>query len=124
MSKAEPMTAKERHYWELSEIYVTAYQDNIQPVTKIMQAMGVIVEMESDLLLFLKGKQPTEKTKRQQGRLDILKDAVNQFSIVSERNLQFRMVAGKLRSKINEQAEKIKDQEREIEVLKSMLEAE
>lgn len=116
------ITPVEQYYMELSEIYMIAYQNNIEPATVIMQAMGVIVEMESDLLLFLQGKPQTEKTKRQQTRLDILKKAVNQFSIVSERNLQFRMVAGKLRNKIDEQAETINDLQAEIIKLNKQLE--
>lgn len=117
------MTPEEKHYWNLSEVYLSAYQNNIEPSFKIMQAMGVIVELESDLILFEKSKGKTEKSINQQRRIDILKKAVDAFSVVSDRNLQFNYVMGSLYENNRLQTLKIAELENELNKLKALLEA-
>ena len=119
---AKKMTPAEKHYWELSEVYLAAYQDNLEPHFKIMQAMGVIVEMESDLIKFEKSKGETEKSKSQRERLSILKLAVDAFSIASERNLQFNHVMSSLYKDNQSKALKIVELEEEIFSLNKKLE--
>ena len=122
MSSVKKMSPAEKHYWELSEVYLSAYQDNVEPNIKIMQAMGVIVEMESDLVVFEKTKGQTEKSKAQIDRLSILKSSIDAFTIVSQRNLQFNMVMTNLYRDNESKSLKIAELENEIIKLNKNLE--
>lgn len=116
MSAAKKMSPAEKHYWELSEIYLSAYQNNIEPNIKIMEAMGVIVEMESDLVVFEKTKGQTDKSKYQLERIQVIKNAIDAFSVVSGRNLQFNMVMTNLYR--DNEAKSLKITELEAEIIK------
>lgn len=108
------MTPEEKRYWELSEIYLAHYQDAMEPSLKIMVAMGVIVEMESDLAEFHKKNTETVKSKIQKDRLTILRKSLDSFSLAAERNLQFRMVMKKMYDDSQSKEERIKELENEI----------
>ncbi|KIO75608.1 hypothetical protein TH53_19920 [Pedobacter lusitanus] len=95
----------EKYYWELSEVYLGHYYDAVEPSLKIMLAMGVIVEMESDLVKFHKEKKETPNSRRQQERLKILINTLDAFTVSAERNKQFRLVMQKM---YDQQAEKDK----------------
>lgn len=116
------MSPEEKHYWELSEVYLATYQNNLESSFKIMQAMGVIVEMESDLIQFELSKGKTEKSIAQSLRLSILKNSIDAFSIVSERNLQFNHVMNRVNRDSESKSLKIADLENEIIKLNKQLE--
>lgn len=119
---ANKMTPAEKRYWELSEIYLAQYQDSIEPSLKIMLAMGVIVEMESDLAAFHGKNAETEKSKNQKDRLNILRKSLDAFSISAERNLQFRMVMNKMYNETQVKDCRIQELEQEIIKLNQQLE--
>ncbi|TDO21924.1 hypothetical protein [Pedobacter duraquae] len=118
---AKKMTSEEKHYWDLSEVYLAEYEDHTDHYARVLQAMGVIVEMESDLAEFLTKGKPTEKTNRQRKRLDILCAAVNSFTVASERGLQFKKVMHKLFAREHEQLLRITELEKEVIKLQKTL---
>lgn len=122
MSAVKKMTEAEKHYWDLSEVYIGAYQIHIEPNIKIMQAMGVVVEMESDLVVFEKTKGQTEKSKYQYERIQVIKNAIDAFYLVSGRNLQFNLVMQGLYNENQSKSLKIDELEQEIVKLRLQLE--
>lgn len=108
------MSPIELHYLGLSEVYLANYQNLAEPNWKIMQAMGVIVEMESDLVMFEKEKGVTEKSKKQLDRIQVIKNAVDSFSIASDRTIQFKLILTKLYNEAHLKEAKIKELENEI----------
>ena len=121
MSK-EKMSPIELHYMGLSEIYLAHYQNMAEPNWKIMQAMGVIVEMESDLVMFEKEKGVTDKSKKQLERIQVIKNAVDAFSIASDRCIQFNLILTKMYTKEHLKDAKIAELESEIIKLNKQLE--
>jgi len=115
------MTPEEKRYWELSEIYLAQYQDSIEPSLKIMVAMGVITEMESDLAEYHLKNAETEKSKHQKDRLSILRKSLDSFSLSAERNLQFRMVMSRMYRESEQKDQAITELQREIELLNKQL---
>ena len=47
------MTQQEKYYKQLSEIYLTENELHQETSTKIMQALGITIEMHSDLIKYL-----------------------------------------------------------------------
>lgn len=116
------MTESENRFTKLAEIFITQDPNSKDHVTKIMLAKGVIIQMESDLVLFEKSKGQTEKSKEQAERIRILKLAVDTFSAVSSNNLQVGYIMYQYHQKEASQALKIADLELEILLLKKQLE--
>ncbi|QIL41001.1 hypothetical protein G7074_18045 [Pedobacter sp. HDW13] len=87
------MTNTEKHFYELSEIYLAAYQDHTRPSILAMMMMGVVVEMRSDIALYLK-KNPNsvDKVKKQQDRIKILVECLDAFTVATDRNLQITKI--------------------------------
>lgn len=81
---------KEDYYKALAEVRVMEFENYSVYVEHLMIAKGIIVEMESDLLKFLKNNEPTVKSKEQQERINMLGNAVEHFMKISEINMQLR----------------------------------
>ena len=116
------MTPNEKYYWELSEVYLSQYYDSVEPSLKIMAAMGVIVEMESDLAEYHLKNKESEKSIKQKDRLNILRSSIDALSLSGERNLQFKRVLSNLYNTNQTMKIKVEEMTREIEVLKLQLE--
>lgn len=86
------LTEKEKYYSDLAEVYLSVYENHLAREYKIMMAKGVIVEMESDLIAFLKKGNETDKSKSQSERLKILNDAIDMFASISSANVQTKYV--------------------------------
>lgn len=93
------LTKSEQEYFDLSEIYLSEYNDLLLPSKKIMVAQGVIVSMYSDILAFLSKNKPTERSTVQKERIELLLEIVNDFSIVSSANIQMKL---DIKSRANE----------------------
>lgn len=115
------MTPAEKYYADLAEVYFHQYHDAMEPHLKIIIAMGVLVEMESDLAEFHQKNAETEKSRNQKERLTILRKSLDAFSISAERNLQFRMVTKKMYDKCQEKEGRIIEMENEIVKLNKQL---
>lgn len=116
------MSPVEKYYYELSEVYLSAYHDSVGHNLKVMQAMGVIVEMESDLVVFENTKGQTEKSKHQSERITVLKSALDSFTIATERNLQFNTIMSTLYKDNQSKSLKIDELEKEIVKLNKNIE--
>lgn len=84
------MMKKEDYYKALAEVRLMEFENYSVYVQHLMIAKGIIVEMESDLLKFLKNNEPTPKSKEQQQRINMLGDSVEHFMKISEINMQLR----------------------------------
>jgi len=89
------MSPAELYYLGLSETYLSELEDYTQPLIKTMQAKGAIMEIESDLLSF-QIKNPTNlKAKKQEGRIQIIKESIEYFDKIGSVNQQLRLVLRK-----------------------------
>lgn len=110
------------HFKRLAEIYVTQDPNSKDHVTKMMLAKGVVIQMESDLIIFEKSKGETEKSKEQKDRIKILRAAISTFSDVSINNLQIGYILYTYQKENELQSLKIDRLENEINKLKQQLE--
>ena len=110
------------HFKKLAEVYVTQDPNSKDHVTKIMLAKGVVIQMESDLVLFEKSKGKTEKSIEQQEKINILKNAIGTFGEVSSANLQIGYILYTYQKEVEFYMCKAKEMELEIERLKQQLE--
>ncbi len=85
------LTKSEQEYFDLSEIYLSEYNDMLLPSKKIMVAQGIIVSMYSDILSFLSKNKPTERSKVQKERIELLLEIITDFSVVSSSNIQMKL---------------------------------
>ena len=118
---AKQMTPEEKHYHDLAEVYLAEYEDHTGHYAAVMQVMGVIVEMESDLAEFNTKAKPTEKSIRQRKRLSVLSAAVNSIKASAENGLMFKAVMKRWFATINEQQRKIEELEKEVTKLTKTL---
>jgi GTP-sensing pleiotropic transcriptional regulator CodY len=86
------LTDSEKHYIQLSEIYLLKYQEMVKPQKDIMVAKGIIVEMMSELLQFSMKNPENEKAKKSQERLDSFMDIINLFSQIADNNYQISLL--------------------------------
>jgi len=93
--KEDQMTPREKRFYDMSEVFLAQLQDVKEPIYKILIAKGILIEMESDLVFFLKKKPETEKSKAQQERLKILTELVDYFSGISSVNEQMKLMLRK-----------------------------
>jgi len=115
------MKEKLNRFMQLAEVYLAQDLDSKTHITKIILAKGVIIQMESDLILFEKQKGPTQKTIEQQERINILKSAINTFSDVSSNNNQIAYILHARNKESELQALKISELEKEIINLRKQL---
>lgn len=123
------MTPEEKHYWELSEVYLQAYQDVTAPSVLSMMMQGVVVEMQSDLEEFLQKdpdnyNQNKKKVDKQQNRINILKKGIDSFSVLADRNFQFKEVMRKYQKRQAELEEENAELKKQIDVLMQTIEHE
>ena len=115
------MTESENRFTKLAEIFITQDPNSKDHLTKMMIAKGIIIQMESDLILFEKSKGLTDKSKEQADRIRLLKLAVDTFSAVSSNNLQIGYIMYQYHKKEASQALKIAELELEILQYKKQL---
>jgi len=97
--REDKMTKVEQYYLALSEVYLAELDNHAESFIKIMQAKGIVLELESDLIFFLKKNKPTEKSIKQQDRIDLLKSIFDHFAKVSSSNDQYRLLLRKSAAK-------------------------
>lgn len=110
-----------QRYKNLAEVYMVEYQDYLKPSKKIMVAMGVIVEMMSDLALYHTKKPKNDKSKQQEERLQVLMTIINEFSVISDRNNQIRLIVSGYMDEIKSRDMQISKLEEELETLKQSI---
>ena len=115
------MTPTEAHYLALSEIYLSELDNHAESFIKIMQAKGIVLEIESDLLHFLKKSPPTEKSLKQQSRIDLLKEIFDHFAKISSSNDQLRLILRKSAREKYELEKEIKTLKADNELLNNLL---
>lgn len=115
----EDALKRQAEYFEsMAEVYLCELQDHLEPSKQIMRAMGVIVEMNSDLLKFLTKNPSTERSQAQSKRLEILMSVVDTFSVLSDRNYQIKTVLRSYLKIIKEKDHRIAELDQEILELK------
>lgn len=110
------MTARELYYLGLSEIYLAEVEDLHGPIVKILQAKGVVVEIESDLLSFVAKNGDNERSIKQAERIGILKEAFNHIDKVSAVNVEMRVIIRKNSRDIYALQQEISELKRELEI--------
>lgn len=121
MDKPKNMTPGETYYMGLAEIYLAELEDLNTPLHKIMIAKGVMIEIESDLLAFLKNNPGNAKSKRQQERIALLNDALDHFSAIGSVNHQMKLVARKNASDNLELKKQIHELTRQNKMLNDLI---
>lgn len=99
MSKEE-LQEQVNYYKELSEVYLTQMEDYLQPSYDIMTAMGIVVQMNSELLEYLTKHKQSEKTKVQKDRLEMLMKIMHAFSSTADRNYQLKLIVEQVRREL------------------------
>lgn len=91
------MIKDEKYYRELSEVYLFELENMRKDAIKISIAMGVIVSMESDLIIY-ENKMATidekgnrvrvqnERSKEQWDRLNMLRNSIEYFQTIGAKN--------------------------------------
>jgi len=90
---ASKMSPAEMYYSGLAEVYLAELEDYQTPLLKILYAKGVLVEIESDLLKFLKNNEHNERSRQQEARIKILLDVITYFenSASTVKQMQFML---------------------------------
>lgn len=114
-------TEQELYYLSLSEIYLAELEDMQKPITEIMKAKGVMVEIESDLLKFLSKNKPTEASKRQSERISILSSVIDYFSSVASTNYQLKLSLREANRQLKKEKEDHSSTTRALEVATNIL---
>lgn len=78
------------HYRKLSDIYMIAYEQAIEPTLNLSAFMGVIVEMQSELEQFKIKNKNHPKIQDSQKRISFLMSLVDKFSILNDRYIQLK----------------------------------
>jgi len=115
------MTETAARLIKLAEVYITQDPNQKDHVTKIMLAKGIVVQMQSDLILFEKKKGKNERSYEQQHRIDLLKSAIDTFSEVSSNNLQIGHILYAYNNEIKAHRIKIAQLENEIKMLNKQI---
>jgi len=120
----EKVNSEVEYYKAISEVYLLELQNHIEPSEKILIAMGVIVQMNSDLVSYLLKNKSTEKSKAQSKRLEVLMEVMNYFSVIADRNLQMKGVVKRFFAEHKKLEDVIVEKDRQIEILNKMLQDE
>ena len=86
------MTQQEKYYKQLSEIYLTENELHQETSTKIMQALGITIEMHSHLIKYLISNKETEESKSQAERLKLRTYVINSFYKVAGFNNEMQLI--------------------------------
>lgn len=108
MKKKVELTAREKRYLKLSEVYLSRYEDQKDRHVKMLLAKGILVEMESDLAFFHLKNPRTDKSDNQLLRLNMLRDLVDEFSAIHSFNFQINIMLGNLHRENDELRDTIK----------------
>ena len=111
----------EEYYRHLSEVYLCEIEDLELPILKIMTAKGVLIEIESDLLKFLKKSKPTEKSKIQEERIGVLSDVMDYFSKVASINHQMKLMLRRASNDLQKEKDAHKETNRVLDMLTNMI---
>lgn len=84
------MIKDEKYYRELSEVYLFELTTRKNDIIKVSIAMGIIVSMESDLIIFEKKKGKNEKSEEQWDRLNMLRSSIEHFQAMANKNQLLR----------------------------------
>lgn len=114
-------TEQELYYLSLSEIHLAEVQDFQEPIKKILIAKGIMVEIESDLLKFLKKSKPTDKSNTQSTRISILNDVIDYFSELSSTSYQMKLMLRKASNDLIKERKDHADTKRALEMLTNVL---
>lgn len=117
-------TDLEDYYRNLGEVYLAEIESFQEPFNQILIAKGVIVEIESDLIKFLKKSKPTDKSKQQEERLELLKSSVEYFSKIASINYQFKLMLRQAAKDLRMEKERHSNTERALHITTEMLNAE
>jgi hypothetical protein len=115
------MTETQKKFLQMSEIYTAQDPNSKDHVTKIMLAKGIIVQMQADLILHEKKNGHSEKTKRQQAMIDLLRIAVDTFYNVSGKHLEIGYILHQYNNVIASNELKIRQQDEIIKKLQQQL---
>jgi len=114
----------ELYYHSLASIYITAYEDYTKRSKRILTAMGVIVSMHSELLLYRSKNASNEKARNQEQRLSLLEDIISEFSVIADRNYQMKFLLQQRDKEIEDLTSENESLKLEIEIKNQILEAE
>lgn len=112
------------HYRSLSEVYLSEVENLQEPLFKIMTAKGILIEIESDLLAFLKKSKHTEKSKNQENRIHLLNEILEYFSNMASNNYQMKLLLRKAARDLNDEKKRHRETERALDITTHQLNAE
>lgn len=115
------MTETQNRLMKLAEVFITQDPNQKDHVTKIMLAKGIIIQMESELIIFEKKKGKSEKSTEQLERINLLKLAVDTFSDVSSNNLQIGHILYAYNELIKSYERKLDEYDEQMVIARKML---
>jgi hypothetical protein len=118
------MTPIEKHYWDISQVYLAHYEKHMERERKIMIAKGVTAEMTSDLVEWRQKNKPNERWQKQWDRLLLLEDALDIFGSLSSTNIQIKIFLSALHKQIDGLQEENTELKKQIDVLTKTIEHE
>lgn len=124
MSKSHKKTDLELYYQSLSEIYLAEIENLQEPISQILIAKGILIEIESDLLEFLSKSKPTKKSERHKERIDLLGSVMNYFSNMAHNNYQMKLLLRKASKDLNKEKQAHSDTINKLEMITDLLNAE
>jgi hypothetical protein len=118
------MTPNEKHYWELSEVYIAHYEKHMQREDKIMIAKGATIEMFSELVEWRQKNESNERFEKLWSRLQLIQDALEVSGSLSSTNIQFRRILSSYKQKMSSLEAENTDLKKQVEVLTKTIEHE
>lgn len=114
-------TDLEKYYQAVSEIYLAEIEDLQEPYKHILTAKGVVVEMESDIIAFLKKSKETERTKKQQERIAVISSTINYFEKIASTNYQMKLLLRKASNELQKEKKEHIETKRALDMVTAML---
>lgn len=114
-------TELEKYYQAVSEIYLAEIEDLQEPYKHILTAKGVVVEMESDIIAFLKKSKETERTKKQQERIAVISSTINYFEKIASTNYQMKLLLRKASNELQKEKKGHMETKRALDMVTAML---
>lgn len=114
-------TEEELYYFSLSEVHLAEIQDFQEPIIKILIAKGVMTEIESDLIKFLKKSKPTDKSEAQSKRIAILNDTIDYFSNMATTSYQMKLMLRRASNDLVKERNEHTETKRLLDMVTNML---
>lgn len=114
-------TDLELYYQNISEVYLAEIQDFQEPYVRILTAKGALVEMESDIVAFLKKSKETDRTKKQQERISVLGSVVDYFDNMASTMYQMRLLLRRANRHLDKEKKEHEETKRALDMVTAML---